>query len=149
MKMTKDLQFIIYRNFMFRSIRVATISVPVCILIFLILFCCMLSVFSINLMLSVITSLYKSTYKDNIDLYCNSMTKNGWLVRILILWVCVSVCVLPASFEAQKTFKSWYSQLITCLTFIIEGAVWRTKRQVRFLCPWARYLTGLPLPLSG
>jgi len=22
-------------------------------------------------------------------------------------------------------------------------------RQVRFLCPWARHLTGLPLPLSG
>jgi len=22
-------------------------------------------------------------------------------------------------------------------------------RQVRLLCPWARHLTGLPLPLSG
>jgi len=50
--------------------------------------------------------------------------------------------------ESDQVFKSWYS-LLPCLTFSIKRDSVKISRQVRLLCLWARYLTGLPLPLSG
>ena len=43
----------------------------------------------------------------------------------------------------QKTLKKWHLQL-PCLALGIYGRLWRTSRQVRLLCPWARHLTGCP-----
>ena len=42
-----------------------------------------------------------------------------------------------------KDFKKWYPQL-PCLALGIYGRLWRTSRQVRLLCPWAKHLTGRP-----
>ena len=42
-----------------------------------------------------------------------------------------------------KDFKRWYPQL-SCLALGILGGLWRTSRQVRLLCPWARHLTVRP-----
>ena len=43
----------------------------------------------------------------------------------------------------QTNDLNWYSQL-PCLTFSIEGTVWRTSRQVYLLCRWERHLAGFP-----
>jgi len=60
------------------------------------------------------------------------------------------ICVdLIYSSSQTKRHKIWFSQL-PCLMFSIKkGWCEDIGRQVRFLCPWARHLTGLSLPLSG
>ena len=37
-----------------------------------------------------------------------------------------------------KDFKKWYSQLLR-LALGISWKLWRTNREVRLLCPWARH----------
>ena len=41
----------------------------------------------------------------------------------------------------QNTEKKWCSQL-PCQVLSTQGIPWRTSRQARLLCPWARHLTG-------
>ena len=53
----------------------------------------------------------------------------------------VDLGFIPLVESYQKTLKKWHPQL-PCLALGIYGRLWRTSRQVRLLCPWARHLTG-------
>jgi len=59
----------------------------------------------------------------------------------------VTNTIIPGQIR-PKYFKSWHSQL-PFLTFSIKRVSVEIGLQVRLLCPWARHLTGLPLPSSG
>ena len=56
---------------------------------------------------------------------------------------CVWYCRLGFDSESGQTNHFNYSQLL-CLTLSINGTVWRTSRQVCFLCHWQRQLVGFP-----
>ena len=67
---------------------------------------------------------------------------------MLIVIACICVCFAVGRLGVHspcrvlpKDFKKWYPQL-PCLALGIYGRLWRTSRQVRLLCPWARHLKG-------
>ena len=54
----------------------------------------------------------------------------------------VDLGFIPLVESYQKTLKM--ASAASCLALGIYGRLWRTSRQVRLLCPWARHLTGRP-----
>jgi len=71
----------------------------------------------------------------------------GYKLVVLCSGQSILLTVGWSKFE-KLVFTLWVSQL-PCWTLSIKGIVWRTSRQVRLLCRWARCLIGwrLTLPL--
>ena len=55
----------------------------------------------------------------------------------------VDVGVIPYVESYQKTLKNGIHSFPAWRS-AFRGRLWRTSRQVRLLCPWARHLTGRP-----
>ena len=71
----------------------------------------------------------------------HSVNRRGGVVVRASASQSVDLGFIPLVESYQKTLKKWYPQL-PCLALGIYGRLWRTSRQVRLLCTWARHLTG-------